>query len=186
MGESGCVVGVKGVRQYTPMPPSGDVSIHLRPTTRDDLDFVLAAEHAPDNARYVAQWPRERHAEAIDRADMAHYIVARTETGAPVGYAIITGIGGESGSVELLRIVITEQGAGHGRAALRMIERLAFETWNAHRLWLDVREQNARARALYASEGFVEEGTLRECGRVGDRYESLVVMSMLDREYRAR
>ena len=45
------------------------------------------------------------------------------------------------------------------------------------------------ALALYRSEGFVEEGRLRESVRLmdgADGYDSLVVMSMLDREYRAR
>ena len=45
---------------------------------------------------------------------------------------------------------------------------------------------NTRALALYESEGFVEEGRLRESVRAGDGYESLVVMSMLEVEYRAR
>ena len=47
-------------------------------------------------------------------------------------------------------------------------------------------------RAWYSrsSEGFVEEGRLRESVRVSqdgaDGYDSLVVMSLLDREYQAR
>ena len=45
---------------------------------------------------------------------------------------------------------------------------------------------NQRALKLYASEGFVEEGRLREAVRVADGYDTLVVMSMLDREYEAR
>ena len=43
-----------------------------------------------------------------------------------------------------------------------------------------------RALALYASEGFVEEGRLRESVRLTEGYDSLVVMSLLDREYEAR
>ena len=43
-----------------------------------------------------------------------------------------------------------------------------------------------RAQALYTSEGFVEEGRLRESVRLADGYESLIVMSLLDREYQAR
>ncbi len=49
---------------------------------------------------------------------------------------------------------------------------------------------NARALALYASEGFVEEGRLRESVRLalhgGDGYDTLVVMSLLEGEYGAR
>ena len=47
-------------------------------------------------------------------------------------------------------------------------------------------ELNTRALALYASEGFVEEGRLRESVRVPDGWDSLIVMSLLDREYEAR
>jgi RimJ/RimL family protein N-acetyltransferase len=67
---------------------------------------------------------------------------------------------------------------------------MAFRDLHAHRFWLDVKQLNTRALALYASEGFVEEGRLRESVRVSidgaDGYDSLVVMSMLDREYQAR
>ena len=45
---------------------------------------------------------------------------------------------------------------------------------------------NTRAHSLYASVGFTEEGRLRESVRAGDGYDSLIVMSMLDREYDAR
>jgi len=46
-------------------------------------------------------------------------------------------------------------------------------------------QHNARARHLYASEGFVSEGTMRDAVRVGDRFVDLVVMSILEHEHRA-
>jgi diamine N-acetyltransferase len=53
-----------------------------------------------------------------------------------------------------------------------------------------VKALNTRALALYASEGFVEEGRLRESVKLAlegaDGYDSLIVLSMLDREYQAR
>ena len=39
---------------------------------------------------------------------------------------------------------------------------MAFRDLGAHRFWLDVKARNLRAQALYRSEGFVEEGRLRE------------------------
>jgi RimJ/RimL family protein N-acetyltransferase len=67
---------------------------------------------------------------------------------------------------------------------VRAVKRFAFEEHQAHRLWLDVKAFNARARHLYASEGFVEEGVLRECLRGESRFDSLVILSMLASEYR--
>jgi RimJ/RimL family protein N-acetyltransferase len=69
---------------------------------------------------------------------------------------------------------------------LRAVAALAFEEHDIHRPWLDVKPHNERARALYRSEGFVEEGTLRDALYCGGRFESLVVMSMLRPEWAAR
>ena len=73
---------------------------------------------------------------------------------------------------------------------MRLLKRMAFRDLHAHRFWLDVKALNTRALALYASEGFVEEGRLRESVRIsGDAptaTTSLIVMSLLDREYQAR
>ena len=60
---------------------------------------------------------------------------------------------------------------------------LSFQELGAHRLWLDVKPHNERARALYRSEGFVEEGTLRDALYYNGRFESLVVMSILRPEW---
>jgi RimJ/RimL family protein N-acetyltransferase len=68
---------------------------------------------------------------------------------------------------------------------VRLVKRAAFERQNAHRLWLDVLDFNVRARRLYETEGFVVEGTRRDCLRRGDRYVSAVIMSMLESEYRS-
>jgi diamine N-acetyltransferase len=48
-----------------------------------------------------------------------------------------------------------------------------------------VKSLNTRALALYRSEGFVEEGRLRDSVKTEDGYDSLVVMSMLESEYEA-
>ena len=68
---------------------------------------------------------------------------------------------------------------------------MAFRDLHAHRFWLDVKQLNSRALALYASEGFVDRRpAARKRARVdsdgADGYDSLIVMSMLDREYQAR
>jgi RimJ/RimL family protein N-acetyltransferase len=68
--------------------------------------------------------------------------------------------------------------------ALKEIKHYCFEQLNCHRLWLDVFENNNRARHLYHSENFVEEGKLRDCILVGDEFKSLILMSILEIEYR--
>jgi diamine N-acetyltransferase len=66
---------------------------------------------------------------------------------------------------------------------MRSIIKKVFEEYGAHRLWLDVFDDNQRARYFYKSVGFKEEGVLRDAVRRGDRYDSLVIMSILAGEY---
>ena len=82
--------------------------------------------------------------------------------------------------------MLQPKGQGLGRACVRLLKQMAFRDLHAHRFWLDVKLLNVRAAALYASEGFVEEGRLRECPKLDDGFESLIVMSLLETEYADR
>lgn len=82
-----------------------------------------------------------------------------------------------------MRITVAVKGKGYGRAVLHQVKHGAFSERKANRLWLDVKETNERALQLYLSEGFRVESTLRECLKTGDVYGSVIVLSMLRREY---
>ena len=110
-------------------------------------------------------------------------IVEAGEVWASAGFIILQGCRNPHGSVELKRIVLQPKGRGYGRACVRLLAEMAFRDLGAHRFWLDVKERNERALALYRDEGFVEEGRLRESVRSDAGYESLIVMSMLRAEH---
>ncbi|NJL86253.1 MAG: GNAT family N-acetyltransferase [Leptolyngbyaceae cyanobacterium SM1_1_3] len=156
--------------------------IKLRLSTEPDLDFILSAEQHPENARFVVGWTRSRHQACLEDPDELHYILQDTGQQA-VGYLILTGLTSPHHALELCRLVVTEKGRGYGRSALRQAQQLAFETYNAHRLWLDLKVYNHRAKQLYEQEGFVEEGILRECIKTDQGFESLILMSILHSEY---
>ncbi len=157
--------------------------LRLHRTTPEDLDFVLHAEQHEENHPFVIAWPRAQHQEALANADLAHLICEKVENVKAVGYIILAGLQNANQSVEFRRLVITDKSRGFGREAVKLVKKLVFETLNAHRLWLDVKEQNYKARRLYESEGFVVEGILRECLKTETGFDSLVVMSMLRNEY---
>lgn len=94
-----------------------------------------------------------------------------------IGYIILAGLLDSNQSIEFRRIVITEKGRGYGKATVEIVKKLAFETYHAHRLWLDVKIQNHRAQEIYRGAGFMVEGTLRECLKSEDGYESLIIVS---------
>lgn len=159
------------------------MTIRLRLTTPEDIPFVYELEHASENSAFLIPWTKERHQEALTNPDIRHLIAEKTETGQPAGYAIIAGLTNSHDAIELMRITVATKGKGYGRSILREIKRWTFTEQKAHRLWLDVKETNDRARNLYLSEGFRIDGTLRDCLKTGDQYESLIVLSILSNEY---
>ena len=160
--------------------------VRLRPTMQSDLEFVLSIEHDDVNLPYITPWERTQHEAAIRFPDFRHFIVEGGPDLDAVGFAILIGCRSRHLSLELKRMVIQAKGLGYGRAALRGIKKIAFDDLGAHRLWLDVKTHNKRAKALYDREGFVIEGLLRESVRAADGFDSLVLMSMLQPEFNAR
>ncbi len=166
--------------------------VRLRPTLLSDLDFVIQVETDGRNLPFITPWERTQHEGAVRFPDFRHFIVEAGPRFDPAGFVILQGCRNPHRSVEMKRLVLAHdgQGQGLGRACVRALKLMAFRDLHAHRFWLDVKALNTRAQLLYGSEGFVEEGRLRESVRLtgnnADGYDSLIVMSLLDREYQAR
>ncbi len=153
---------------------------------QSDLEFVLSLEQDDANLPFITPWERTQHEAAIRFPDFRHFIIEGGPGLDAVGFLILIGCRSQHHSLELKRMVVNVKGEGFGRAAIRVAKKVAFDDLGAHRFWLDVKERNARAQALYESEGFVTEGRLRESVRVAGGFDSLIVMSMLQPEFLAR
>lgn len=160
--------------------------VRLRPTMQSDLDFVLSLEQDPENLPFITPWERTQHEAAIRFPDFRHFIIEAGPGLDAAGFIILIGCRSQHQSLELKRMVVQAKGQGTGRAALRVAKKVAFEDLGAHRLWLDVKKRNVRAKALYDSEGFVVEGELREAVKVPGGFESMTLMSMLAAEFAQR
>ncbi|WP_431286109.1 GNAT family N-acetyltransferase [Roseateles chitinivorans] len=179
-----------------------DHRVTLRPTMLSDLDFVVGVEQDAGNRPFITPWERTQHEGAVRFPDARHFIVELDAERA--GFVILQGCRNPNRSVELKRIVLGPKGQGVGRLCVRLLKKMAFTQLGAHRFWLDVKGRNTRAQSLYRSEGYVEEGRLRECVRAevlaeagggsaagvgaddSAGFDDLIVMSLLRREYDAR
>ena len=152
-----------------------------------DLDFVISVEQDELNRPFITPWNRTQHEGAVRFPDFRHFIVEAGAQYSAVGFVILQGCRNPHRSIELKRMVLlpASQGCGTGRACLKLLAKMAFADLGAHRFWLDVKALNLRAQALYRSEGFVEEGRLRESVRTDSGFDSLIVMAMLEQEHAA-
>ena len=96
-----------------------------------------------------------------------------------MGFVILRAV--DTDVVELKRIAISEKGKGYGRHALTLVKRTVFDEWGARRLWLDVYDFNARARALYQAEGFVAETTRPASEACGPGAEGTAIIMALEK-----
>ncbi|MBD5787725.1 GNAT family N-acetyltransferase [Cellulosimicrobium terreum] len=114
-----------------------------------------------------------------------------------IGEIVLNGIDEHAGSANLrLALLPNYRGRGYGREAIFEVLRFAFDGTtdvdarrhdgpHLHRVSLDVLSINPRARMLYESLGFREEGRLRDVYRDGDGWADATVMSILEDEFRA-
>ncbi|ASA24624.1 GNAT family N-acetyltransferase [Paenibacillus donghaensis] len=154
----------------------------IRRTAVEDLDFVLEVEQDELNRHYVAQWSRGQHKASLTDGDFLHLTMLE-KTGERLGYVLISGLQDRNLAVCLRRIVIQTKGQGYGTALLPLLTEWIFTQTEAHRLWLDVVIHNHRAQHVYQMAGFTLEGTLRECLKMGETYETMQIMSLLRHEY---
>jgi RimJ/RimL family protein N-acetyltransferase len=151
------------------------------PQPRPDISDIVAVERTALAREFVGQWSEERHRTSL-AGDDARY-VSQTDWGELQAYAILRGVRESSRSIELKRIVVAVHERGLGRQILGELLRIAFRELNAHRIYLDVFEDNGRARHLYECLGFQYEGVMREAAQRGEQWCNLRLMSILETEY---
>lgn len=160
------------------------MQVSIRRAVPADLAFIMASERQPAFVRMVGQWPAERHEAAMASADFA-YLIGCREGAAPAGFAILRDLNNRSDNIGLQRIVAAEAGRGFGRPFLTAVVDWVFAETACHRFLLEVFTDNTRARHVYRSLGFTEEGLLREAVKRpdGSRVDQ-VLMSLLRPEWR--
>jgi len=127
-------------------------TIRFRRMSAADLDAVMAIE----NVIYTHPWTRGNFADSLDAG--SHCWVMEAD-GVMTGYAVLNIAAGEAHLLNL-SIAAPWQRCGLGRTFLFYLFDF-IEINGVAALFLEVRESNLGARALYAQAGFREIGTRR-------------------------
>jgi RimJ/RimL family protein N-acetyltransferase len=157
-------------------------NVDLRRALEADLPFIMATERLPGYERVVGRWDEALHRTTMAQSGTAYFI--GEVGGEPVGFVMLLDLEEYHGNVLLKRIAMAAPGRGYGRRILRLVMGWVFARPRSHRFWLTVAPHNERARHLYASLGFQEDGVLREAhvNPAGERVSS-VLMSILRPEW---
>jgi RimJ/RimL family protein N-acetyltransferase len=74
-------------------------------------------------------------------------------------------------------------GRGYGREAVNLLLEFGFQKHNIRRIFLRVEARNQRAIKAYSACGLIEEGRLREHVWNNGRYDDLIFMGILRKEW---
>jgi RimJ/RimL family protein N-acetyltransferase len=160
--------------------------LSLRPAQPADIPFIMATERIPGFEKLVGRWSEEDHLAALRTRGYA-YLLGLNAAGERMAFAIIRDLYDAHGNVCLKRIAVPVPGKGMGSRFVGTVVRWVFTETEAYRLWLDVLADNARARHVYLSHGFVEEGMLRNAYKLMDENRiDLILMSLLRPDWRLR
>ena len=143
-----------------------------------------------NEVRYPVALPRLRNraAEPLPFGwTLAHFAVEALDCGQRVGEASLVGRRApEDARAEMVILIGPEfRGRGYGSDTVRTLCRFGFEMMNLHRIELEVNAGNLRGRHVYDRAGFVVEGTRRHAQFHASRWEDIVIMSLLRREWDA-
>jgi [ribosomal protein S18]-alanine N-acetyltransferase len=155
--------------------PRGGVPA-MQVMTVASLDAVLAIEVQA----YPFPWTRGNFIDSLAAGYLARVLVA--EDGELVGYFVAMP-GFEE--MHLLNVTVASHYEGRGHAHRLLAELYALSaSFAATAVWLEVRESNARARALYLREGFTEAGRRRDYypAPAGQREDAILMTRSLVRK----
>jgi ribosomal-protein-alanine N-acetyltransferase len=137
-----------------------DTTVHIRPATQADIPHMMSLERQSPTAGH---WTEELYRKAFQPESAArHLLVAEvsdlnsgTQPPSILGFLIAHHLAPEW---ELENLVVAPEARrkGLGKRLLNALLRAARETKSS--VFLEVRESNAAARALYESAGFKQTG----------------------------
>ncbi len=148
-----------------------------------DIKFIMGIENEDDNKKYIIPYSRKRHVQEIKNRNNLYIIIQSKQISKPLGFIILSGIKDENKSIEFKRIVIAVKNKGYGKESIKLIKDFCFKKLKCHKLWLDVFDDNERAINLYKSQNFTLDGKLRDCIKQGDKFRSLLLFSILEKEF---
>lgn len=128
----------------------------VRPAAVADIERVSEIERTA----FTDPWSRSAFERlVVEKDERVHFVVACTTDGTVVGYVVAWFVMDEG---EIANLAVASEWRKRGIGALLLAAAIAAaRSREVTTLYLEVRDSNSAARALYASHGFMEVGRRR-------------------------
>lgn len=148
-------------------PPK--LELLVRDTKREELDRIFEIEQSARS--FIIPYSLERHQAEFAKPGVVYKSI--WSGGQVIGFMILV-LDADGRSVEFRRIVIASPGLGCGKHVVRQVDEICRRELGRTRVWLDVFEDNQRARHVYEQCGYRQFGASKHEGRTLLLYEKAV------------
>ena len=164
----------------------------LRPITGADTAAMFASLSDKESQRLTGTQESftfeqvQNYCQGLEGADdRVDYAITLKDDPAYLGEVVLNEIDWETRSASFRIALASEKlfGKGYGTEATRLIIEFGMQTLKLHRIELEVYDFNPRARHVYEKAGFVLEGIRRDVLLWEGKYQSAILMSILEGEY---
>jgi len=145
--------------------------MNIRVGRSEDLEAMVGLGRQSPTA---AHWPESFYAALFEKGAADRISLVADEEGAPRGF-LIARIAGDECELENVVVADVSQRCGLGSKLIRALTNTASDR-NVARIFLEVRESNAAARALYEKCGFTISG--RRASYYSDPREDAVLYTL--------
>lgn len=170
-----------------------DAMIELRDLGQGDVERLFQWRQEPDVDHWLFESPpsdRARHTAWFDAflcdPDRQGWIIL--QSGAPCGFLHLVGLTSSQKRAHWKWYIgePVARGRGAGRAAQALGLDLAFSSFGLQKVWSEVHAGNEPALRAQAAAGFRREGYLRRHSYKAGVYRDVVLLGLLEEEWRAR
>lgn len=152
----------------------------MREASEDDVSFIVRLFKLPHVRAFLNPPDRETVLASLENPNVENYVLE--EDGEPAGNFVLRSHGF---LVEFSVLAVAAQGRGAGTFALNWGLRYVFSDLKAHRVHIEVREDNVVTRRVVEQLGWVQEGLFRDGFRdtKTGKFKNLCAYGILAREF---
>lgn len=153
----------------------------MREADEDDVSLIAGLFKLPHSREFLNEPGRDAILDLIEGSEGEAFVLEAD--GEDFGYFTMHDRGW---LVDLGVLVVKKTGLGAGPFAMRWGIEEAFQKRGAHRIFIEIREDNDRARAMCERLGFKAEGLYRDGFRdaASGQYKNLIPYGMLRTDLR--
>lgn len=164
-------------------------NIHLAPTEKEDIDFLLQLFKNPDIMDFwfsEPYWNKEKFMDSFDERQkgesVRQFIVYADDE--RIGYTNLHLINSRHRTAVLaIMLDPSSQGKGYAETVMRKIVDYGFYQLNLNKITLDVVDYNERAVHIYEKLGFKVEGKKEQQYFIQGKYHDSLAMGLLRTAY---